>query len=284
MVSLIHTIKTKGVLNTIKRTGNIIKRYSFDGLANSLAEMINVIEEYDARVTLPITALTLKRNMDLIKKVDSKSIEWAMHGYVHTDYTKIDANTIEKHIEKGKKIFKEANIEMVGFRAPYLRVNQTTLGMLSKHNFLYDSSKCYYIDGLSPLKKDVKKILNYYKPLQTREIRKIHGITEIPLSLPDDEMLVDRLNYKGKDVGKIWVRMSNIIKKEGQIPVIQLHPERGSLCKQGLQMVLEWARKNDLDVLQLRDIVKRKNHNVLAITGDIDVIKISDFGAMRKAY
>ncbi len=282
MVSLIHTINTKGIGNTLKRMGMIFKRYSFNGLMTSLSKMTEIIEKYDARITLPITAITLERNIDIIKEINSKSLEWAMHGYAHTDYTKLNPNIIENHIEKGIKIFKKANIEVVGFRAPYLRVSNNILSLLSKHGFSYDSSKCYFVDVVPPDKKNIKLILDYYQPLKTWSIKRSNGITEIPVSLPDDEILIDRFNYKNKKLGNIWVTMCEIITQKEFTPILQIHPERGGLCQEGLEMVLDWARKNDIKVLSLKDIAKGKYENVMAITGDIDVIKISDFRCMKR--
>jgi hypothetical protein len=88
---------------------------------------------------------------------------------------------------------------------------------------------------------------------------------------------------KEEKIGKIWSEMCQKIKDLGGIPVIQLHPERGKICKKGLEMVLDWARKNDMNLLWLKDIAldKFENGNVMAITGDIDVIKISDFKYMK---
>ena len=221
--------------------------------------------------------------MDLIKEIESKSIEWAMHGYVHIDYTKLNDDVILEHIKKGKRIFKKAVIDVVGFRAPYLSINDKILSLLSKNGFVYDSSKCYFVNVISSKMKGVKIILNYYKPLTKWSIGKYKDMVEIPLCLPDDEILVDRLKLRQDKIGKIWVDMCQRVNKLGGIPVIQLHPERGRICKSGLEMVLDWARKNDMKSVCLKDIVNNKNKKdmLIAITGDVDVIKISDFQHMK---
>jgi uncharacterized protein YejL (UPF0352 family) len=283
MASLLHTIKTKGVINTIKRMGMVTSRYSFNAFSKSIHTMVDVLEKYDAKVTFPITAITLERNIDLIKELDSKSIEWAMHGFVHLDYAKLDKDLIEEHIKKGKKIFNKANINVVGFRAPYLSSNNNLLSILSKNGFIYDSSKCYFVKVISSEINNVKIILDYYKPLEKWGIKKYNDILEIPICLPDDEILSDRLKYKDEKIGKIWIEMCQRLTKKKIIPILGLHPERGRICKTALDIVLNWARKNDVKSVCLKDIANNKNKKdmLIAITGDVDVIKISDFKHMK---
>lgn len=283
MASLIHTLKTKGLVNTLRRISMIYTRYPFGGFLKSINDLLEVLEDNEAKATFPITAITLERNIDLIKGIKSNSIEWAMHGYIHTDYTKLEENVTLAHLKIGKKIFKKANIDVIGFRAPYLSINKKLLSMLSKNGFIYDSSKCYFTDIISRNIEEVKIILDYYKPLKKWSIKTYDGIIEIPVCLPDDEILVDRLKFRKEKIGKLWIEMCRKIKNEGGIPVIQLHPERGRICKMGLEMVLDWARKNDFKSACLKDIVNHENKNakLMAITGDVDVIKISDFRHMK---
>ncbi|AGB04692.1 putative xylanase/chitin deacetylase [Aciduliprofundum sp. MAR08-339] len=280
MPSLIHTIKTKGFVNTLKRGAVIYSRYSFNRFVSSFNTIIEILEDYNASSTFPITAMTLERNVDTIKEWRNKRIEWAMHGYVHVDYSNLDKETIEKHIVAGRKIFYRSGIELYGFRAPYLSVNDEILGILRERRFLYDSSKSFFVDVI-PVDGNVKRILKYYKPIKNWKLENYDGLVEIPVSLPDDEILVDRLGYRGDKIGKIWVKMCEIIKDLGGIPVLQLHPERGRICSDALSMVLEWARKNDINVVQLKDIAQGNLSNILVITGDVDIIKISDLRYMK---
>ena len=284
MASIMHSIRTKGFVNTIRRIGMISFRYSFNGFLKSFNTIIEVLEDHDANATFPITAITLKRNIDEIKNINSKSIEWAMHGYVHKDYAKLEKDEILNHIIKGKKIFNDANIDVAGFRAPYLSINKKMISILSKAGFIYDSSKCYFVEVIPSNLKNIKIILDYYKPIKRWMINDYNGMREIPVCFPDDEMLVDRLKFKGEKIGKIWIKMCQKMKNSGGIPVLALHPERGRICKIGLEMVLDWARKNDMSLKFLKEIAigKYEKGKVMALTGDIDIIKISDFKYMKK--
>ena len=122
MPSLIHALRTKGLATTCKRVAFISSRYSFSGFAKSLDVYIKAIEDHSAKVTFPITARVLERNLDLIKQARSKSIEWAMHGYTHTNYAKIE--DVHTDIKKGCSIFKRAKIPIYGFRAPFINADE----------------------------------------------------------------------------------------------------------------------------------------------------------------
>lgn len=276
MSSIGHATKTKGYSNTIKRVWLIYSRYSFNGFIKSFKTLQKIIETYDVKITIPINAVILERNMDLITTVDSKKIEWAMHGYLHVDYTRI--TDFKKHIESGKKIFKKANIDLVGFRAPYLSINNNMLNLLSKSGFSYDSSKCYVGNTIGTEKKAVNLILDFYEPMKKWEIKSYNGLKEIPVSLPDDEILVDRLGYKSKHIGDIWIGMCEKLIEKNIIPVIQLHPERARICQGSLESLLDWARKKDVELKWLRDIAdnKYREGKTMVLSGDIDYIKISD--------
>ena len=224
MPSLIHALRTKGFVTTAKRVGFISSRYSFNGFSKSLESYIKAIEDHDAKVTFPITARVLERNIDLIKQARSKSIEWAMHGYTHTNYAKIE--DVYTDIRKGCSIFKKAKVPIYGFRAPFINANEEVLEALIKNKFLYDSSTSYYVKGLIPESDSIKLILDFYKPKKEPEIRYFKGLPRIPLSLPDDEMMLDRLGFKPEQIGKVWIKMCKRIIKTKAVPVIQLHPER----------------------------------------------------------
>lgn len=285
MTSLLHTIKTKGIVNTLRRTGMIYRRLSFGRYLRSLNTMVNVLESYEAKATLPITAITLQRHAkELETYISSDLLEWAMHGYVHVDYTALSPEVVDEHLKKGIEIFNEAGIEVQGFRAPYLRVNEGVLSALEKAGFRYDSSKSYYLDLVPSERRDVRLILDYYKPMRTWKMEKNGGITEIPVCLPDDEIMVDRLKYRAEKVGSVWVDMCRRVIEEGGVPVIQLHPERGQICAPALEKVLKWASNHDIKSLHLKDVAAlKKSTHAIVVTGDVDVVNISDFRYMQES-
>ena len=74
-------------------------------------------------------------------------------------------------------------------------------------------------------------------------------LLRIPTSIPDDEMLFDRLRITDPvEVGHIWSRiMQRAYDLEG-LYTLNLHPERGILCKPALDLLLIYARGRSLPV------------------------------------
>lgn len=74
-------------------------------------------------------------------------------------------------------------------------------------------------------------------------------LLRIPTSIPDDEMLFDRLRITDpQEVGRIWSDvMESVYAREG-IYTLNLHPERGIICKQALENLLASTRNLPLPI------------------------------------
>ncbi len=81
----------------------------------------------------------------------------------------------------------------------------------------------------------------------------------IPTSIPDDEMLFDRLRITDlREVGGIWSKVLQRVYDYGGLYTLNLHPERGVLCKEALDALLSYAYNQPLPVwvARLGDIAK----------------------------
>jgi hypothetical protein len=68
-------------------------------------------------------------------------------------------------------------------------------------------------------------------------------VVEIPVSLPDDEILLDRLGGAANGlIEKAWQRILSQTYQRGELFTIQLHPERIAGCADGLSVLLAEAR------------------------------------------
>jgi hypothetical protein len=68
-------------------------------------------------------------------------------------------------------------------------------------------------------------------------------LVEIPVSLPDDEILVDRLSGKGSSsIEQTWQDILSQTYQRGEIFTLQLHPERIAICVDALSLLLDKAR------------------------------------------
>lgn len=242
------------------------------------------LQEYNINATISITSSVLSCNTDILGVIDLDRIELAVHGFNHVDYTKLSAEDIARHLKQAIKIFEENKIKAYGFRAPYLKMNYVVQQAICDAGMIYDSSCPIYFDTIPRDSKKyplVEKILKLYDlRYNAPKISKIGQILEIPVALPDDEILVDRLNFGPRQVSKCWVDSINMsMKTDGGVFVLQLHPERISLLKESLIDIIDWAMKNNIQIKSLADIAKngtKTGCHYMAITGDIDIVKLSD--------
>lgn len=233
-------------------------------------------------MTIPIPAVILEHYRDDFEELNYKNIEWILHGYKHIDLTKLNYDECLEQLTKAKTVFNELGIDPKGFRAPYLRSNDNVIKILSELGITYDSSSSVFIDVIDRNKNNVDNILNYYNSKEQWVIEKKYNVKVIPVILPDDEILVDRLKLKNETVGEIWLKVAKICLKNGWVFVLQLHPDRIEICSEGLRMLLNWAEKNDLRLPSLSEIADEEKNidghrGAIAITGDLDVLSIWDY-------
>jgi peptidoglycan/xylan/chitin deacetylase (PgdA/CDA1 family) len=214
---------------------------------------VDIAREFDARPTLAVTANLLDRYPPLFTRLKSKGVEFAVHGLIHTDYSMLSLETHISHINEAVEIFYRNNIDFSGFRCPYLRSNENTLEAVRRLGFSWESSDVIAWDIEDTKKMDgsqgyaYKKLLELYSAKNSASnfaVPRIYGrVVEIPVSIPDDEAIVDRLGLSSADeLTRIWLSILNSSYQRGDIFTIQLHHERVPLFKDALRTVLSTAR------------------------------------------
>ena len=178
-----------------------------------------------------------------------------------------------------------------GFRAPYLSRDNNLSKILAETNFEYDSSYSTFSNYPIKNKMDVQRVLKFYD--SSKESFKLpyieEGIVQIPLNLPDDQILVDIENFSSPLIFKVWRKILLKCIKENTIFVLQLHPERFHLVKESLVGLLVEADKYKIWKVNMHEISEHfKQYNKipeeycggLCITGDIDVLTLEDYFLM----
>ncbi len=99
--------KGKGFFPTLSRAGTILRRYGLSStkMEQALEVFLNILQEYDCRATFPVTATALAHNADMAKKVQSRGIELAGHGYEHVDYTLLSLDEQKSHMGLASRNF-----------------------------------------------------------------------------------------------------------------------------------------------------------------------------------
>ena len=239
------------VLSILSRFGITARRFR-----HKLDRYRAVTRSLGCTPTLAVTAVTLRRHARLIRKLSRQGIELAVHGYIHTDYRLLPLEEQSRHFKKAIDAFESCQIPFSGFRAPFLRINGKTPKALSNFGFSYDSSRIIHwnvVDRTRYAKhssSSYDRLLDFYQPRESQQYlalpRFTNGFVEIPVSIPDDEAMVDRLGITDKkEIAEIWKAILETTYARGELFTMQLHPERILLCENALAETLRQAREHN---------------------------------------
>jgi hypothetical protein len=103
--------RAKGPFSLYKRTMTIARRYgiSSEKIDRALQRFTEVINKYECGVTFPITAITLDRHIGSITTYLDHNIEFAVHGYLHVDYSRFTPEIQYSHLSPASEFFTSRN-------------------------------------------------------------------------------------------------------------------------------------------------------------------------------
>jgi peptidoglycan/xylan/chitin deacetylase (PgdA/CDA1 family) len=236
---------------SILRMAHIMSRYGLDNqrLRSILWEYVGLCNTHHVIPTLPVTGSVLKRCQSVFRDLQQKmDVELAVHGYRHIDYTVFSLDHFKQHLSQAVQLFHDCRIPVSGFRFPFLRGDEARVRILASFGFQWDSSRAYFWDipmwnGISEKRREAyRRIGDSYRFVLSGSDAPIpesrDGFTEIPVSLPDDDMLLERL---GTPIRRFPVMIESMVERletSKGILVLQMHPERFPFFKNVLDAVL----------------------------------------------
>jgi peptidoglycan/xylan/chitin deacetylase (PgdA/CDA1 family) len=247
------SIRTKGAHNFARRLGTVFTRFGFTEIPTrrALYTIVDALHRYNSAPTFFIPAVVLGRHSSLIAGIARDGAEIGIHGYVHNDYRTLNKDQQFRQTKQAMAVFQEVNIPFYGFRNPYLGWTEESLQVFTALGFSYESNEAIEhdvidLDRLSPLlRSGYEKSLVLFQaiPCNAYALRPhFEGkLLRIPTSIPDDEMLFDRLRLNAEQVGNVWSKVMQRVYDFGGIYTLNLHPERGILCKRALDVLLAYT-------------------------------------------
>ena len=251
-----NAVGAKGVFKVFERVYLISSRYGLSPqkIDHALNKFLDTLSRYDTKATFPTPALVVKRYPQVIKEYQAKGIEFAVHGLKHIDYSQLSYEEQMKDLVEAKSIFTRAGIEFHGFRTPYLRraitldqaIRDVGLSYSSNQPIIWDAVKLESLDDTQ--RASYTKGLDFYEAWSANERVSLpsikDGVIHIPVSLPDDEMLLDRIRNKDQGlITRAWGQILEETYQRGEMFTLQLHPERIALCAESLSSILADARR-----------------------------------------
>ncbi len=254
-MSLVMSIRGRGPAASATRAGKVLRRFG----ATS-ASMVRCLDRYDSitsehgvRPTLPTTACVLARHPDLLRRLAARDVELAVHGLVHGDHAALDEHQQRSSIARAMEIFADAGLRSGGFRGPYLRYNAATLRALRELGFVYHSSQAVAFPlveepGSTGAAERLALALRLYSALKSADVavtpRLREGLVDIPVAVPDDEILLERLRWEEAARTSQWLHILDLTYRSGELFTLQLHPERIPELGDALATTLADARRH----------------------------------------
>jgi peptidoglycan/xylan/chitin deacetylase (PgdA/CDA1 family) len=247
--------RAKGPFALLKRAYSISNRYGLTlaKMDQRLHLFAQIFKRFDCGASFALTAAVLKRHSDMITKYLEQNIEFIVHGYTHVDYSQLAPEEQLAHLRRAREAFAAAGVKAVGFRSPYLRREAHLHAAIEAAGFSYVSNQPVLWDVLGgdnftpSAYANYERAIAFYDPWPASERPSLPWLcsraVEIPVSLPDDEMLLDRLGGETNGlVERAWRRILSETYRRGELFTIQLHPERIAWCADGLSAILTEAR------------------------------------------
>jgi peptidoglycan/xylan/chitin deacetylase (PgdA/CDA1 family) len=244
----------RGPAGTVARTAMVVSRFGA-----TTSAMTRRLDRYDAitsrfavRPTLPATACVLARHPEVLRRYAERGIEIALHGLVHGDHAVLDEQRQRETIERAVDIFQRHGFQPTGFRGPYLRYNAATLDVLRAVGLRYHSSQAVVFplraaDPGASAMASFQLALRLYSAIDAKGVavrpRLKDGLVDIPVAVPDDEILLDRLRLDEAARAAEWTSILEITHARGELFTIQLHPERINELGDALSAALSEARR-----------------------------------------
>lgn len=236
-----------------RRARTLTRRYSLTAAAmdRALDHFCRILDRFRCGASFPLTAAVLERHRAVFARYGERNLEFPVHGYTHSDYTRLDPARRAEHLARARRAFAAAGLAAEGFRAPYLCRSPDLDAQLVAAGFTFASDQAILWDlpeaDPAPGLADYERAIAFYAPWRAAErpaLPRLQGrLVQIPVSLPDDEMLVDRLGAGSAAWAEgAWRSILAESHRRGELFTLQLHPERIALCAPALTALLEAAR------------------------------------------
>ncbi len=255
------SIKTKGAHNFARRLWTVFARFGFSDARSrrTLLAILASVRQYGGSPTFFIPAVVLRRHPELINEIAACGAEIGIHGYVHNDYRSLSDASQHQQTQQAMAVFDNVHLPFQGFRNPYLGWTDDAVRSFERLGFTYDSNEAIVHDvvdlsKLTPtLRSGFEKSLELFQAIApsayTLRPHFEGGLARIPTSIPDDEMLYDRLRITDQEaLSGIWRSVMTRVYDLGGIYVLNLHPERGVLCKPALGRLLAFSQQQEAAV------------------------------------
>ena len=285
----------KGLKASFRRAAILPARYGLGSnrIRSRLLRLSMAMASWEVTPTVPVTAIVLDRHRGLTR--DLRGFDVAIHGNRHVRYAGRSFEEQAADLDAARSTFVRHGIDVQGFRAPYLAADGNTLELLRERKLSFDSSSPRFLlpRDHAAFSLGIRQARSRYGRIDEGPIPSLTSSlpVELPVALPDDEILVDAMGITNASVlGRIFLEMLSVVERAGSLFALQVHPERFDVCSEAVDLLLKEATDRGAWTVSLSEIARwissqhrgsdRWPHGrafALAITGDLDALSLGDF-------
>lgn len=178
----------------------------------------NILDQllrYDARFTFPTVASVAPQKPEVLGKIIGAGCEVAVHGYRHLKYSLLSPADQKRDLAAALSIYRQMNVQVSGFRAPYNAYGKDTPEILNDVGLLWDGGIGYsrqYNEGTEMFRV----------PLAGGQ----SNFVCIPLSRWSDDLMIDEYHYGVAQMVAVMKRELDKARSSGSMVMFDLHPIR----------------------------------------------------------
>jgi polysaccharide deacetylase family protein (PEP-CTERM system associated) len=192
-------------------------------VVQSTNRLLRLFDRHHTKATFFVLGWVAERLPELIRELEARGHEIAVHGYNHLLLTEISPQEFDEDLARALKVIEQCGVKSrpVGFRAPSFTMVKTTkdwaLPILEKYEFKYDSS--VFPIGFHPDYGMVESPLSPYKITA--------GMHEFPMSCL--EIFGKRFPFSGGGYFRLFPYAytkycMRKVNEQGRPAVFYLHP------------------------------------------------------------
>jgi peptidoglycan/xylan/chitin deacetylase (PgdA/CDA1 family) len=251
--SVRHWLRTRDNAYIAARGRKIVLRY---GITSSKAQKrllacIESLGSYGCFPTFPTPGRVLRRSPQFFRELQGAGSELAVHGYDHVDFRSLSVDEARAQFTRAIDTFRSADIEVTGFRCPYLGFTEELLEAVPTDVLQYSSNDAILwgarADDITTagdgLLRGLRELYQAESSDSTVAVPRFKGaLLEVPASLPDDLQLYDALALGEEGVSSTWSDVLSRTHARGELFTALFHPEAFAEVRIPLEGLLREAR------------------------------------------
>jgi peptidoglycan/xylan/chitin deacetylase (PgdA/CDA1 family) len=243
------TVRDRNLPYLVSRLRSVTSRYGV-GRAKAEARVRRCVETLAPFGVLP-TFATPGRVVDadrrFFKQLADAGVELAVHGYDHVDFSALTTEQVHEQMRRALAAFAGAAVPCEGFRCPYLSWSPALQDALPAGAFLYSSNEAiaWTLPAAEGAGAVYAQLGRFYDAVPAGEAvatpRRVDGLLELPVSIPDDLQLCDGLDLGPDGLRTAWVEILEQVHARGELFAPLFHPESFDVLRPAVEDLLAAA-------------------------------------------